>query len=305
MNHTLKITLLLVALFFFSQIFGLAVVRQYMNIVRGTAVDPLTNQTVIVTNITFNALPFNMERPEVEESTSFVYIIIAILIGTLILLAMIRFKKVALWKAWYFLAVTLCLSIALAPFLSTLIAFVVSMIAAYYKVLNPKIAVHNMTELFVYGGLAAIFVPIMNMLSAIILLALLSGYDMIAVWKTKHMVNLAKFQTQNRVFAGLMVPYKRAKQGAIRAGATVVKTKINTAILGGGDIGLPLIFAGVVMKGLIMQNPALGFYKALIIPATAAIALLLLFLKSQKGKFYPAMPFLSIGCIAGWVLTLI
>ena len=44
-----------------------------------------------------------------------------------------------------------------------------------------------------------------------VLLILISVYDFIAVFKIKHMITLAKFQTKSKVFAGLFVPYRREK----------------------------------------------------------------------------------------------
>ena len=40
----------------------------------------------------------------------------------------------------------------------------------------------------------------------LLLLALISVYDVIAVFKSKHMVSMANFQTESKVFAGLAVP---------------------------------------------------------------------------------------------------
>ena len=81
---------------------------------------------------------------------------------------------------------------------------------------------------------------------------------------------------------------------------------MKTAVLGGGDIGFPLIFAGVVMKGLMLTNSELaGFLKALIIPIFSALALLVLLTESKKDRFYPAMPFLTIGCLAGYIVLLL
>jgi len=48
-----------------------------------------------------------------------------------------------------------------------------------------------------------------------------------------------------------------------------------------------------------------AFFISIIISIFAAIALFLLFLKSEKGKFYPAMPFISAGCIVGYLITLL
>jgi len=176
----------------------------------------------------------------------------------------------------------------------------------WWKVFKPNVLVHNITEVFVYGGLAAIFVPTVRYVwVAFILLLVISVYDMIAVWKSKHMITLAKAQTKQNMFAGLAVPYKRVKGTGIRAKKSMGgKEKI--AILGGGDIGFPLIFAGVVMRNLMMADTALiSFLKTLIIPLFVSIALLYLFFKGEKDKFYPAMPYLSVGCAVGYMVILL
>ena len=136
---------------------------------------------------------------------------------------------------------------------------------------------------------------------------------MIAVWKLKHMITLAQFQTKSRVFAGLFVPYQKKKEKPIKI-IKVTKTdktihrkkKVTNAILGGGDIGFPLVFAGVVMKDMMLVNTEwIGFLKTLIIPLCVSLALLLLFTKSKQNRFYPAMPFLTIGCLVGYGLVLL
>ena len=120
------------------------------------------------------------------------------------------------------------------------------------------------------------------------------------------MVKLAKFQIKSKVFAGLMVSYER-KKGKIGTTQKEVSGKgIKVAVLGGGDIGFPLIFAGVVMKNLMLTNPELiGFLKALIIPIFVTLALSYLLLKGKQDKFYPAMPYLTVGCIIGYLVILL
>ena len=155
----------------------------------------------------------------------------------------------------------------------------IALILALLKIFSKNIFSNNVTELFVYGGIAGLFVPILGLFSVFVLLILISIYDMIAVWKTKHMVKLAKFQSESNIFAGLYIPYKKNRE----------------AILGGGDIGFPLLFAGVVLKEF-------DFTKALIVVAVTTIALFLLFMYAKKNKFYPAMPFLSAGCFVGYLI---
>ncbi|MEK6817074.1 MAG: hypothetical protein AABY09_05645, partial [Nanoarchaeota archaeon] len=86
-------------------------------------------------------------------------------------------------------------------------------------------------------------------------------------------------------FAGLLIPYKKG-----------------TAILGGGDIGFPLMFAAVVMKEM-----DLGFYnyKTFLIPLAVSLALLALFMYGKDKKFYPAMPYVTAGCLIGYLILLL
>ncbi len=300
MKHALKITLILLFLFFISQVVGLLVTNAYID----HKASKETGKTV------FLRLPYDMERPPVEQKSSFIFIITAVIIGTLLVLLLIKFKKTFLWKIWFFLAVVLCLSVSLAAFMNSYLALALGLVFAGLKIFRPNVIVHNLTEVFVYGGLAAIFVPIINVFAAFVLLVLISIYDFIAVFKIKHMVTMAKFQTKAKVFAGLFIPYRREKEGVkIKRGIKAEKA-IKTAILGGGDIGFPLLFAGVAMKGLMLENSIMaGFLKTLIIPLFAIVALFWLFAKGKKDTFYPAMPFLSAGCFVGyffiWLINLV
>ncbi|HEY9701428.1 MAG TPA: hypothetical protein V6C58_03225, partial [Allocoleopsis sp.] len=103
------------------------------------------------------------------------------------------------------------------------------------------------------------------------------------------------------------------KNPKIRAG----KTEAKNAILGGGDIVFPLIFIGALMNSMILSsvqiNPAVSielikqeaFLKSLIVVTSSTISLTLLFFFAKKDRFYPAMPFLTIGCLVGWLITLL
>ncbi|MEA3430045.1 MAG: presenilin family intramembrane aspartyl protease [Nanoarchaeota archaeon] len=295
MKHTLKVTIFLVIIFFCAQIIGLGVINQYMD----------HEQTEETGNITWSNLPYDLERPEIEETSSYAWIMAAILIGTALLLLLIRFRRVNIWKFWFFISVWLALSIAFGAFVNQLLAVILALALGIWKVFKPNIWVHNGTELFIYGGLAAIFVPIISVKGAFILLLIISIYDMIAVWKSKHMVKLAKFQTDSKVFAGLLVPYKLPKMSKMGKKKSK-KVKVKTAVLGGGDIGFTLLFAGVMMKQLMLTNTiAIGFLKTVIITVTTTVALFWLLTAAKKDKFYPAMPFLSIGCVAGFIILAI
>jgi presenilin-like A22 family membrane protease len=299
MKHSLKITLMLLGIFLVAQYLGLVITSKYID----WQASAESGEIVAKELPSYGAVKF--DRPEAEGGSLIGYVIGAIILGTILLFLLIRLKTPFLWKFWFFFAVALCLTFAFAAFIDKFAALALALAFAYFKVFKPNILVQNFTELFIYGGLASIFVLIkgMTLPIVIILLVLISFYDMYAVWKSKHMIKLAKFQTKAKVFAGVLLPYKMPKLfGKAKGRLSGSGAQVKTAVLGGGDIGFPLIFAGVVMKSV-------GFYEALIIPVIVAIPLLILFIKGQKGRFYPAMPFITIGCLAAygiiWLLNVV
>ena len=280
MKHSISMTVILLVIFLLAQFIGIAVLYKYIDPAKSAATG----------KVEFKELPIG-ERPPVEEKTSFLPIIIAILIGTGFLLLLMKYNLIWIWKVWFLLAAFFALTIAWDAFLPTTMAFVLAFIFAVWKVFRPNVLVHNFTELFIYGGLAAIFVPLFNLFSVIVLLLLISAYDAYAVWKSKHMITLAKSQAKAKIFAGLMLPYKLGKVslGKPKSGMKIKVKKVRTAILGGGDIGFPLIFAGVVLKEM-------GLWQSLFIPFGALLGLAVLLWNGKENRFYPAMPFISAGC---------
>ena len=135
-----------------------------------------------------------------------------------------------------------------------------------------------------------------------------------AVWHSQFMQKMAKYQINNlKFFTGFFVPYadkkqkkkiKLIKQKYKSKGDKVLekqfkkaKIKVNLAILGGGDVIFPIITAGVFFK--IYQS----IWPSLIITVSATLALAFLFILARKGKFYPAMPFLTAGMFLGMVVN--
>ena len=120
---------------------------------------------------------------------------------------------------------------------------------------------------------------------------------MYAVWHSGFMQKMAKYQLEKiKVFSGFLIPYRGKKEKGIVKSTKESKRdpkkkiKVNVAILGGGDVVFPILLAGVVLA-------AWGILASLIIAIGSTISLALLLYNSEKGKFYPAMPFISTGCL--------
>src|SRR5690348_10513501 len=102
MKHTSSVTLTILGIFFIAQMIGLVIVNNYIDH------QQLQEKGVI----SFKDLPLNVERPQIEEQTSFIYIVISVLIGTVLIFLLIRFRQQFLWKLWFFMAVFITLDVA-------------------------------------------------------------------------------------------------------------------------------------------------------------------------------------------------
>ncbi|MBU1975900.1 MAG: hypothetical protein KKG59_05850 [Nanoarchaeota archaeon] len=309
MKHTALVTFFLVLVFVVTQTVGLGLIS---SISSDTYIDEEGNKQIASDETTVDL------TPTTQGLGSLLYIIIAVGIGTALFLLIVKFNKVGLWKVWFFLAVAIAVGISFKVLLKGVIPnvgllgyipWVLGIGFALLKMYSKSVIFYNVTEILMYSGIALILAPIFSMTYAIILLILISVYDMIAVWKSKHMVKMAKFQSNSKMFAGLMIPYSLKKPKKI--GHDKKKDKIpvphepKTAILGGGDVTFPLIFEGVFLRMLILSGIAANMALAytMIIVATTTIALTILFLLAEKDKFYPAMPFISGGCFVGWLIA--
>ncbi|MFH1072551.1 MAG: presenilin family intramembrane aspartyl protease [Nanoarchaeota archaeon] len=331
MKHTAIVTLFLIAIFFITQIVGLSLISKDISQV---SVDE-NNQVQIQ-----HSEGLQEFRPQTTGASSLIYILISIAIGTIVLLFLVKFRKVNVWKAWFFVAVLISITIAFMVITQNLWAsLAIAAVLAVLKIWRQNFIIHNFTEIFMYAGIAVLLVPIFNIIWALVLLGIISVYDVIAVWQSKHMVKMANFQTDSKVFAGLMIPYTRKKAGEDRpvpmeklakgkaslkiplpakkmkkgkSGFTDQAIEIpdeehKTAILGGGDVAFPLIFSGVVMENLIEHGlpKSTALLESFIIAGTTTLAIAALFLLAKKDKFYPAMPIVTIGCLVGWGIILL
>jgi presenilin-like A22 family membrane protease len=259
-----------------------------------------------------NDLPYGMMPPEPEQDSDFYTsflpsIIVAFIIAISLLFFLMRYNAEFILKLWFFLVVTIALGITLNSFVpefrnSALLVLVIALPLAFIKIFKRNFLVHNFTELFIYPGIAAVFVPLLNVLTIVILLILISGYDIWAVWHSGIMQKMAKYQINKlKVFSGFFIPYvsknvKAKMQKMKKSDLQKKKIKINLAILGGGDIIFPIITAGVMLK-------TVGLIPALFVIGGAALGLGYLFLYAEKKKFYPAMPFISAGIFLGMILS--
>lgn len=130
----------------------------------------------------------------------------------------------------------------------------------------------------------------LDIVPAAILAILLAGYDVVAVFYTKHMVALAKELTH--------------RQAAFTIKVIQEKDKLE---LGTGDIVIPamlIVAANRVGSQMFQINGSAVSIAAIfgMVGAVIGIAALLFYLEKKKG-YWPALPPITLGTIAGILLA--
>lgn len=300
MKHTVKITLILITMFFVTQLIGIFVANTLLVTETVQIINPQTGEPQNITN--YPNLPSAFEPPaDISPLDATKAILFALIVAVLLMFALMKLKAETFLRLWFFVVVVIGVAQALNAFLikipnSFYIALIIALPLGIFKIFHRNLWVHNFTELLVYPGIATFFIPILDIIMVVILLGIISAYDIYAVWHAGFMQKMAKYQIEKvKVFSGFFVPYiakkdRIALKEAKLKGKKGKKVKVSLAILGGGDVVFPILLTGVVLR-------TMGVWHAVIIAIGATLALAYLFYTSEKGKFYPAMPFISVGCL--------
>jgi len=244
---------------------------------------------------------------EPESIASSLYLFLYILAATGVILLIIRFKSSLLrfleifilffssWITFSFLFPITILYIDLGLILAILLII--------WRKLRPSIFSNNITIIFSISGVGALLGASLGVLPAMIFVLLVSIYDFISVFITKHMVFMAKAIVKQPTIFTVSVPsvfgLKKVKS---KVRAKLVRARVFN--LGTGDIVLPLIF-------IVSLLTSFGFKYAMfsLIGVTIALVLLLNWRISstdKKSRPLPAMPFLALGLFGGfWVALLV
>lgn len=306
-------------MFVVTQFIGVFVINAYAPTSQ-TIINPATGESEII--LIEGSLPFGLQTPPDEPTPNFLSIVFAFALAFALIFILMKYKWKMIIRLWFFFVVTLSLGIAINAFLKyttltniSIIALAIAIPLSFFKIFRPNPYTHNLTELLIYPGIAAVFVPILTPISIIGLLILISIYDMWAVWQSGIMQKMAKFQmSELKIFGGFLVPSmskkvksqiakikQRYKNKKMPEKVKNKKFKVNLAILGGGDVIFPIITAGVFMWAY--PNQILfginGLIPALFVIGGALIGLTSIFLFSEKGKAYPAMPYITTGIFLG------
>jgi len=184
-------------------------------------------------------------------------------------------------------------------FLSSLMAISLALIAAILFVFLKNIFVHDLAIIIGLAGVGAILGLSITPQIGLIALVALSFYDIIAVYKTKHMVTMAKNMIESGAVFGFIIPFDFR---GFFSGKGEVKDRIGEKfmILGSGDIGLPLIFASSLVPVSIVSAAIVGIFSILGLFVTH-----LIFINQKQRAPMAALPPIATFAIIGYLVSIL
>lgn len=222
------------------------------------------------------------------------------LVATLLLLFTIYFLKFKrgkgiFFKGIFFLTIGFGNLFFFGLWLPDFLTFIIIAVLLILLIKQPSLMLHNFALIFAIAGVGAGLGTSFKPEMVVLLLLVFSIYDFVAVYKTKHMVRMAKEMLAHRAILGLIVPQKMAD---LKAPLKEVEPGGRFLILGAGDIVFPLILT----VSLIPQ----GIFSVLIVALFSLIGLLasfLIFLSKKVRTPMPALPPIALFSIIGYLLT--
>lgn len=162
-----------------------------------------------------------------------------------------------------------------------------------------KVWIHNLGMILGIGGIGAVIGSAISPQTAVIALVVLSFYDIIAVYVTKHMVRMAKSMIESGATFGFIIP-STTKEFLTSTDQAQVQAGGRFMILGSGDIGLPLVMAASVVR---ISAP-----QALIVCLFSLVGLFvthLMFVNQKERRAMAALPPIATMTIIGYLVALI
>ncbi|MEW5955833.1 MAG: presenilin family intramembrane aspartyl protease [Candidatus Micrarchaeota archaeon] len=275
--------------FFLVQLLALFVGAQFIELIKAGQIEPIVA---------------NPSDPA-NAAIFFAYIVF----GAVVLLIVLRYYK---GRKLFLLAELLLFFTAFQVlamlFVSELTALAIGAAVVAARLLKPGL--RSPLLLVTAGVVGALLGANFDLLPAVILALLLSGYDIVAVFYTKHMVTLAKeLSGRDAAFSVVFSTAPGAKRAPFPK-AKGVKTRIEALELGTGDLVIPAFVATAALKlpgkGLFIGGQWIaGAAVAALVGSLAGMIVLFILLERKRG-YWPALPPLvitSLLALAVYLLT--
>ena len=162
---------------------------------------------------------------------------------------------------------------------------------------KPSVFLQDILVIFGIAGAGSFLGIRLSPKTVVLLLAIFSIYDYLAVYKTKHMVKMAKEMIEEGAIVGLVLPLKISD---FSASLKEVRPGGRFFVLGGGDVAFPLLLSCSLLTE--------GLTSSLVVAAFSLLGLFfgfLIFTQQKSRRPIPALPPIALFSIIGYLITLI
>jgi presenilin-like A22 family membrane protease len=238
--------------------------------------------------------------PEVSAGFPLIYFFVAVAVIGVGLFVVPRLALKVVLKAVFCLLFCWGVFVALGFSLPWPVALAIAVVAALLWLFIPKIWLHDLLLLVALASVGTVFGVFLAPWTAILFLLVLSVYDILAV-RFGYMMWMLKSLSVSDTPPAFIIP------GTIPAWNMDVResrifdeeSERDFSVLGGGDIGFPLILIVSVFF-------AHGFTRALVVGGFSLLGLAAAYWvqsKLLKGRPTPALPPITLLCIIGYLIV--
>jgi presenilin-like A22 family membrane protease len=221
---------------------------------------------------------------------------IVVTVVFLVLLPLFKKRPVFLKILFYF-SIFIGISFLLELFLGEPLAAIISIGLIVLLIFKPFVIFHNLIFSAAFSSVGLILGMTFRPFSVVLILAILSLYDFIAVYFTHHMVKMAQMPASEGIFFGLLIPRKN-KFFSQTKNFTKIGSGTDFSFLGGGDMVFPLVLSLSVARN--------SFFDGVIVSLFSFLGLFLLHLifHSRKNKEpMPGLPPLVLMTLLGYLVV--
>lgn len=144
-----------------------------------------------------------------KQKVSWLDLIISIIFGAIIILLVLKFlKQKTPYKIFFGLLFFLGTFYTLNIWLPLIFSLILTVIIFWLHQRWSRIITHNLIITLTITWASVLLGLVISPWQMVIILLILSAYDMIAVWKTKHMIRMFKGLAEKGVIFALIIPTK-------------------------------------------------------------------------------------------------
>ena len=202
-----------------------------------------------------------------------------------------------LLRVFMFLIVFSGIQLVLATFVSWSINLIVSLLLTLAMWYWPRVITHNVAMSLALAGIAAVIGLSITPIVGLFVLATLSLYDIIAVYRTGHMVQLARTMIASGAVFGFIIPRRWHNFFLFRDQARIGDEFM---VLGSGDIALPVMFVCSVVTHSLISAAIVGLFASLGLLLTH-----LIFVNQSQRRAMAALPPIAMMTILGYAVSLL